>query len=151
MVKQKGSSPEQKAKGRPKAPRAVPAVRTPELAAVGRSARKEVRRSQLGTWVAPEDRRDPVAVLVEQSEGRLTDLVPLRHARMSASAFTFYRGAASLMANDLGTHARTGLIVQLAGDAHLANFGGFATAERLLVFDLNDFDETLPGPVEWDV
>ncbi len=151
MVKQKGSSPEQKAKGRPKAPRAVPAVRAPELAAVGRSARKEVRRSQLGTWVAPEDRRDPVAVLVEQSEGRLQDLVPLRHARMSASAFTFYRGAAALMANDLGTHARTGLIVQLAGDAHLANFGGFATAERSLVFDLNDFDETLPGPFEWDV
>ena len=151
MVKQKGSSPEQRAKGRPKAPRAVPAARAPELAAVGRSARKEVPRSQLGTWVAPEDRRDPVAVLVEQSEGRLQDLVPLRHARMSASAFTFYRGAAALMANDLGTHARTGLIVQLAGDAHLANFGGFATAERLLVFDLNDFDETLPGPFEWDV
>ena len=150
-MKQKGSSPEQKAKGQPKAPRAVPVVRAPELAAVGRSARKEVRRSQLGTWVAPADRRDPVAVLVEQSEGRLPDLVPLRHARMSASAFTFYRGAAALMANDLGTQARTGLIVQLAGDAHLANFGGFATAERLLVFDLNDFDETLPGPFEWDV
>jgi uncharacterized protein (DUF2252 family) len=151
VVKQKGSSPEQKAKGQPKAPRAVPVVRAPELAAVGRSARKEVRRSQLGTWVAPADRRDPVAVLVEQSEGRLPDLVPLRHARMSASAFTFYRGAAALMANDLGTQARTGLIVQLAGDAHLANFGGFATAERSLVFDLNDFDETLPGPFEWDV
>ena len=118
---------------------------------MGRSARKEVPRSQLGAWVAPEDRRDPVAVLVEQSVGRLEDLVPLRYARMSASAFTFYRGAAALMANDLGTQVRTGLTVQLAGDAHLANFGGFATAERSLVFDLNDFDETLPGPFEWDV
>jgi uncharacterized protein (DUF2252 family) len=101
--------------------------------------------------VASEDRRDPVAILEEQAQGRLQDLVPLRYARMAASAFTFYRGAAALMANDLGTQGNTGLIVQLAGDAHLANFGGFATAERTLVFDLNDFDETLPGPFEWDV
>ena len=136
---------------RPTSPPGVQQNRSPELAALGRSARKEVSRSQLGAWVAPEDRRDPVDVLVEQSVGRLEDLVPLRYARMSASAFTFYRGAAALMANDLGTQAHTGLTVQLAGDAHLANFGGFATAERSLVFDLNDFDETLPGPFEWDV
>ena len=151
MAKKKDVGPEKKAKAGPKAPPATPAKRAPELAAVGRSVRKEIPRSQLGTWVAPADRRDPVDVLVEQSVGRLEDLVPLRYARMSASAFTFYRGAAALMANDLGTQARTGLTVQLAGDAHLANFGGFATAERSLVFDLNDFDETLPGPFEWDL
>ncbi len=128
-----------------------PARRAPGLAAVGKSARKELPRSQLGTWVAPEGRQDPVAVLDDQAAGRLQDLIPLRYARMSASAFTFYRGAAAVMANDLGSQPRTGLIVQLAGDAHLANFGGFATAERTLIFDLNDFDETLPGPFEWDV
>ena len=127
-----------------------PAV-DPELQAVGKSARKEVPRSQLGTWVAPEARLDPVAILEDQAEGRLQDLVPLRYARMAASAFTFYRGAAALMAHDLGAQPSTGLTVQLAGDAHLANFGGFATSERTLVFDLNDFDETLPGPFEWDV
>jgi uncharacterized protein (DUF2252 family) len=151
MAKKKDTGPGKKPQSRTRAVPAAPTSRAPELAAVGRSARKEVRRAQLGGWVAPEDRRDPVAVLVEQSEGRLQDLVPLRHARMSASAFTFYRGAAALMATDLGTQVRTGLIVQLAGDAHLANFGGFATAERSMVFDLNDFDETLPGPFEWDV
>jgi len=128
-----------------------PAKRAPELAAAGKSARKEVPRSALGAWTAPVDRQDPVAVLEGQAVGRLQDLIPLRHARMSASAFTFYRGAAALMANDLGSQPSTGLTVQLAGDAHLANFGGFATAERTLIFDLNDFDETLPGPFEWDV
>lgn len=81
----------------------------------------------------------------------MADLVPLRHERMSASAFTFFRRAAALMAQDLATRPRTGLVVQLAGDAHLANLGGFATAERLLIFDLNDFDETLRGTFEWDV
>ncbi len=123
----------------------------PLLAQAGRSARKEAPRSQLGAWTAPEDRADPVAILQDQAEDRLQDLVPLRYARMAASAFTFYRGAAALMAHDLGTQPNTGLTVQLAGDAHLANFGGFATAERSLIFDLNDFDETLPGPFEWDV
>jgi uncharacterized protein (DUF2252 family) len=149
--KKKDEGAEKKAKAGPKASPAAQVKRAPELAAVGRSVRKEIPRSQLGAWVAPADRRDPVDVLVQQSTDRLQDLVPLRYARMSASAFTFYRGAAALMANDLGTQARTGLTVQLAGDAHLANFGGFATAERSLVFDLNDFDETLPGPFEWDV
>jgi hypothetical protein len=150
-TKKNDEGAEKKAKTGPKAPPAAQAKRAPELAAAGRSVRKEIPGSQLGTWVAPAERRDPVAVLMEQSVGRLEDLVPIRYARMSASAFTFYRGAAALMANDLGTQAHTGLTVQLAGDAHLANFGGFATAERSLVFDLNDFDETLPGPFEWDV
>jgi uncharacterized protein (DUF2252 family) len=135
--------------GRPAA--AVPPRGGAEPAAQGRSVRKQVPRSRLGAWVAGGVDRDPVAILAAQSEGRMEDLVPLRYSRMAASAFTFYRGAAALMAHDLGTQDSTGLIAQLAGDAHLANFGGFATAERLLVFDLNDFDETLPGPFEWDV
>ena len=117
----------------------------------GRAARKQVPRSQLGDWVVDQADRDPVTILADQSVGRVEDLVPLRYARMSASAFTFYRGAAALMAHDLGKQASTGLVVQLAGDAHLANFGGYATAERTMVFDLNDFDETLPGPFEWDL
>ncbi len=122
-----------------------------DLGVAGRAVRKQVPRSQLGAWVAGGVDRDPVAILQAQSEGRMQDLVPLRYSRMAASAFTFYRGAAALMAHDLGTQDNTGLVAQLAGDAHLANFGGFATAERMMVFDLNDFDETLPGPFEWDV
>ena len=153
MTKQKGvaEGSTKLSTSRPTTKAAEPTNRAPELAAMGKSARKEVRRSQLGPWVAPADRRDPVAVLGDQAVGRLEELLPLRNARMSASAFTFYRGAAALMANDLSTQVRTELTVQLAGDAHLANFGGYATAERALVFDLNDFDETLPGPFEWDV
>ena len=117
----------------------------------GLLARRRVRRSQLGSWLAPSDRRDPVQVLQAQDVDRVPELVPLRYERMSANPFSFYRGAAALMAADLATRANTGLFAQLAGDAHLANFGGFATAERAMVFDLNDFDETLRGPFEWDV
>ena len=117
----------------------------------GRLARKAVPRSGLGAWSAPSDRPDPVATLQEQAADRVADLVPLRYERMLVSPFTFYRGAAAIMALDLGGRPRTGLTAQLAGDAHLANFGGFATADRTMIFDLNDFDETLPGPFEWDV
>ena len=95
--------------------------------------------------------RDPIGLLEEQNATRVPELVPLRHARMGVSAFTFYRGAALLMASDLARTPTSGLTVQLCGDAHLANLGMFATPERRLVFDLNDFDETLPGPWEWDV
>ena len=91
------------------------------------------------------------ALLHEQETNRVAELVPLRHERMLASPFTFYRGAAVIMATDLGAHAALGLRVQVCGDAHLANFGGFASPERELVFDINDFDETNPGPFEWDV
>ena len=102
-------------------------------------------------WDAPADRPDPVALLEEQGKTRLPELLPIRYGRMAASPFAFYRGAAAIMASDLATLPNTGLIVQLCGDAHLANFGGFASPERDLVLDINDFDETLPGPWEWDV
>jgi uncharacterized protein (DUF2252 family) len=97
------------------------------------------------------DGRDPVAIVDADSDARVPELVPIRYGRMLVSAFTFYRGAASLMAHDLASTPRTGLEAQLCGDAHLSNFGGFASPSRDLVFDLNDFDETLPGPFEWDV
>ncbi len=122
-----------------------------ERAAIGRSLRSATPRSSHATWDPPADRGDPVALLEEQAKGRVAQLVPIRYGRMSASPFAFYRGAAYVMAADLAATPRTGLQVQLCGDAHLSNFGGFASAERELLFDLNDFDETLPGPWEWDV
>jgi uncharacterized protein (DUF2252 family) len=100
---------------------------------------------------APGKSRDPVGLLLEQAKSRVPELVPVRHGRMLVSAFTFYRGAALPMAADLATTSASGLWVQLCGDAHLSNFGAFASPERRLVFDVNDFDETLPGPFEWDV
>jgi uncharacterized protein (DUF2252 family) len=102
-------------------------------------------------WELRADRPDPIALLEEQAAERVPELVPIRYGRMSASPFAFYRGAAYVMAADLAGTPQTGIRVQLCGDAHLANFGGFASAERQLLFDLNDFDETLPGPWEWDV
>jgi hypothetical protein len=116
---------------------------------VGRSRRAAVPRSSLAELVVPT--RDPVAAVLADDTGRDADLVPVRHHRMSASAFTFYRGSAGLMAGDLAAGTSTGLTVQLCGDAHLSNFGLFATPERRLTFDLNDFDETHPGPWEWDL
>ena len=100
---------------------------------------------------APAGPRDPVGLLLEQAKTRVPELVPVRHGRMLVSPFTFYRGAALPMAADLATTPASGLRVQLCGDAHLSNFGAFASPERNLVFDVNDFDETLPGPFEWDV
>jgi len=102
-------------------------------------------------WVPAVDRPDPVALLEEQNVTREPDLVPVRHGRMMVSPFTFYRGAAKIMGTDLAATSTAGLITQLCGDAHLSNFGVFASPERELVFDLNDFDETLPGPFEYDV
>jgi len=100
---------------------------------------------------APGGSRDPVGLLLEQAKSRVPELVPVRHGRMLVSPFTFYRGAALPMAADLADTPACGLRVQLCGDAHLSNFGAFASPERRLVFDVNDFDETLPGPFEWDV
>ncbi len=102
-------------------------------------------------WNPPNDRPDPVDLLEAQAATRIPDLVPIRYERMLVSPFAFYRGTAVIMASDLSTMPNTGLNVQLCGDAHLSNFGGFASPERELILDVNDFDETLPGPWEWDV
>ncbi len=117
----------------------------------GREARKIVPRSSHAHWEPGPDRAGPLEVLAEQDKTRVPELVPVRYGRMLASAFTFYRGAAAIMAADLATSPDSGLRVQLCGDAHLSNFGVFQAPDRQLVFDINDFDETLPGPFEWDV
>ena len=122
-----------------------------ERVARGKQARKQVPPSSHAGWAPAADRPDPVALLEEQNARREPDLVPVRHGRMMVSPFTFYRGAAKIMAADLKDTPRAGLTVQLCGDAHLSNFGVFASPERQLLFDLNDFDETLPGPFEYDV
>jgi uncharacterized protein (DUF2252 family) len=117
----------------------------------GRAARARMSRAGHAAWTPSASRADPVSLLEEQAAQRDPDLVPIRHGRMRASPFAFFRGAALIMAADLATSPDSGLIVQLCGDAHLSNFGLFGSAERRLVFDMNDFDETLPGPFEWDV
>ena len=128
----------------------VPHPSVDERRAHGRAVRKALPRRELGAF-SPAPDRDPIGILTDQESRRVPDLVPLRRERMSASPFAFFRGAAAIFAADLADAPRTGLRVQLCGDAHLANFGGFASPERTLVFDINDFDETLPGPFEWDV
>ncbi len=122
-----------------------------ERRARGKAARKAVSPSSHAGWKPAADRPDPIALLEEQNARREPDLVPVRHGRMMVSPFTFYRGAARIMAADLKDTPRAGLTAQLCGDAHLSNFGVFASPERELLFDLNDFDETLPGPFEYDV
>jgi uncharacterized protein (DUF2252 family) len=122
-----------------------------ERAARGESARDRVPPSSQAGWSPPPDRPDPVALIEQQNLRRDADLVPVRHGRMAASPFTFYRGAAAVMAADLEGTPTAGLTVQLCGDAHLSNFGVYGSPERRLVFDINDFDETLPGPFEYDV
>jgi uncharacterized protein (DUF2252 family) len=119
--------------------------------ALGKEARVAAPRADQGAWEALPDRPDPVALLESQAASRVPELVPIRYGRMAVSPFTFFRGAALIMASDLATTPRSGLAVQACGDAHLSNFGVFGSAERSLVFDVNDFDETLPGPWEWDV
>ncbi|MFI5758544.1 DUF2252 domain-containing protein [Streptomyces sp. NPDC051569] len=122
-----------------------------ERAEHGRAARKQASRSSHGLWIPAADRLDPLTVLARQAATRAPELLHLRYERMAASPFAFLRGAAAVMAADLATQPRTGLTVQLCGDAHLLNFGVFAAPGRTLTFDLHDFDETLPGPFEWDV
>jgi uncharacterized protein (DUF2252 family) len=122
-----------------------------ERIAHGKAARAEVPRSSHAIFEPAPHRPDPISLLERQAETRVPELVPIRYGRMLVSPFTFYRGAALIMASDLATTPRSGLQVQCCGDAHLSNFGVFASPERRLVFDLNDFDETLPGPWEWDV
>ena len=132
-------------------PKAGPHPTPGERAARGKAARAVAARSGHGEWQPASDRRDPVELLEEQAASRVRELVPVRYGRMLVSPFTFFRGAAYPMAADLAGAHRTGLEVQLCGDAHLSNFGGFAGPDRRLVFSINDFDETLPGPFEWDV
>ena len=122
-----------------------------ERAARGKATRAEVPRRVHGEWEPPPHRPDPVVLLEEQAETRVPELVPIRYGRMLVSPFTFYRGAAALMASDLAGTPRTGLHAQLCGDAHLSNFGAFASPDRRMIFGVNDLDESLPGPFEWDV
>ncbi|HEX5309096.1 MAG TPA: DUF2252 domain-containing protein [Solirubrobacteraceae bacterium] len=117
----------------------------------GKAARERTPRSSHGDWQAAADRRDPIAILQEQGTSRVPELLPIRHGRMASSPFAFFRGAAAVMAADLGQTPSSGLRVQLCGDAHLSNFGVFASPEREMLFDINDFDETSPGPFEWDL
>src|SRR3954454_10692287 len=129
------------------------AVRRPSRSARhagGKAARQEAPLASHAEF-QPSWGRNPVGLLLDQAKSRVPELVPVRHGRMLVSPFTYYRGAALPMAADLAGTPTSGLRVQLCGDAHLANFGGFASPERRLVFDVNDFDETLPGPFEWDV
>ena len=122
-----------------------------ERAAAGKGARAKAPLDVHGDWAPEPDRSDPIALLEEQATSRVKELVPIRHGRMAASPFAFYRGAAYILAADLGPGPTSGLHVQLCGDAHCSNFGGFASPERTMLFDVNDFDETLPGPFEWDI
>jgi uncharacterized protein (DUF2252 family) len=117
----------------------------------GRAARATAPRSAHGDWMPAPDRPDPVAVLTTQAALRVPELVPIRYGRMLVSPFTFYRGAAAIMAADLARTPDSGIVVQACGDAHISNFGGFAAPDRRLIFGPNDFDETLPGPWEWDL
>jgi uncharacterized protein (DUF2252 family) len=122
-----------------------------ERIAMGRALRKSCERRSHLAWKAPANRRDPVEILIEQGKTRLQDVLPLRYARMKTSPFAFLRGGAAIMAADLASTPSTGLRVQAGGDCHCLNFGGFATPERRLVFDINDFDETAVAPWEWDL
>src|SRR5262252_10105768 len=122
-----------------------------EILAKGKSLRERCPRRSHGEWKQTRNRPDPLALLEASNRGRLPELIPIRWGRMLQSPFTFFRGAAAVMAADLAKTPATGHRVQACGDCHLLNFGGFATPERRIVFDINDFDETLPAPWEWDV
>ncbi len=136
----------------PRAVRRTVEADTPkETAALGAAIRNEVPRSTQGGWAPAADRPDPVAMILEQDASRVADLVPIRHGRMLVSPFAFYRGAALIMAADLARTPSSGIYVQSCGDAHVSNFGMFATPERTMAFDVNDFDESHPAPFDWDV
>ncbi|HTJ89964.1 MAG TPA: DUF2252 domain-containing protein [Acidocella sp.] len=132
-------------------PTAMDSVNPAERRAQGKALRQVAPRNAHAGWKPPRDRRDPIELLDASNKGRMAELIPIRFGRMLQSPFAFYRGSAALMAADLATTAQSGLRVQACGDAHLLNFGGFATPERNILFDINDLDETLPAPWEWDV
>ena len=139
------------AASKPKTKPVLPHLSIAERVARGKAARAEVPRSSHAKFEPLASRPDPIDLLERQAKTRVPELVPIRYGRMMVSSFTFYRGAALIMAHDLAASPRSGLNVQICGDAHLSNFGVFGSPERVLVFDVNDFDETLPGPWEWDV
>lgn len=122
-----------------------------DLVTKGKALREKLKREDQGVWKAPDDRADPIDILRASDAERMDELLPIRYGRMLQSPFAFYRGSSAVMASDLSRTPNTGLGVQSCGDCHLANFGGFATPERNIIFDINDFDETLPAPWEWDV
>lgn len=147
-----GSGKKSTSKTKTKAAEAAPVFRSrDERIATGRALREKLPRSDHAAWTPPAKHRDLIAILEKSNEDRLSELVPIRYGRMLRSPFTFLRGSAALMAHDLASTPSTGIRVQACGDCHLLNFGLFATPERNLVFDLNDFDETLPAPWEWDI
>jgi uncharacterized protein (DUF2252 family) len=150
-VNPEGAPSEERGRARRQASRLVPHLTVAERVARGRAARAEVPRSSHAGFEPAAHRADPIALLEQQAETRVPELVPIRYGRMLVSPFTFYRGAALIMASDLSATPSSGLRVQACGDAHLSNFGVFGSVERRLMFDVNDFDETLPGPWEWDV
>jgi len=151
VIRMTAETPRPRRRRKPASNGVVEHLSTAERAALGKAARSKVPRSSHAEFQPAKDRPDPIGLLVKQAESRVQDLVPIRYGRMAASPFAFYRGAALIMASDLAPLPVSGLRVQLCGDAHLSNFGVFASAERNLVFDLNDFDESLPGPWEWDL
>ncbi len=150
-TKSKGTKVVAKAGAARKGPVSPNALTRDEAYALGRKLREACPRRSHAGWKAPDDRPDPVDLVLQSEKGRMPQLLPLRHGRMARSAFTFYRGAALTMATDLASTPVSGLRVQACGDAHLCNFGGFATPERKVIFSINDLDETLPAPWEWDV
>jgi len=133
------------------APRGAPLPTLADRTAAGKALRAKVSRASHAGWEPPRRRRDPVDIVIESSRGRIERLVPIRYGRMLQSPFAFFRGAAAIMASDLAHTPTTGLRVQCCGDCHLLNFSGFATPERRMIFDINDFDETISAPWEWDV
>src|SRR3984885_7239129 len=133
------------------APLAVPHLTVEERVKLGKEARARAPRSSQAEFSPATHRPDPVSLLERQATTRVPELLPVRYGRMLVSPFTFYRGAALIMAADLARTPNSGITVQLCGDAHLSNFGVFGTPERKMIFDINDFDETLPGPWEWDL
>jgi uncharacterized protein (DUF2252 family) len=151
MATNRLKSVERSAPAVPDDPESTKGLSRAELYALGKQLRNDCPRKSHAVWKPDHTRPDPVRLVLEAEKGRLPDLLPLRHARMAASPFTFYRGSALTMAADLASTPVTNLHVQCCGDAHLCNFGGFATPERRVIFSINDLDETLPAPWEWDV
>src|SRR5271167_4327970 len=136
---------------KPASPAVVRQYSREQQYAEGKAIRDTCAGESHADWKPPADRSDPIVILEASDKERLPELIPVRYGRMIPSPFVFYRGAAAIMASDLAHTPSTGIRVQACGDAHLMNFGAFATPERRMVFDINDFDETLPAPWEWDV